>query len=86
MYWNLEVCVPVHEQLTDWFSVNEGLLQSDNFAPTSFAIFVNDFETNINGLNLSVPILNDIHLSILKYADDIALNAESAEYLQIMLN
>ena len=86
MYENLEACVKVNGQLTDWFSVTSGVRQGDNLAPTLFAIFVNDIASDINRLNLGVPILNDERLSILKYADDIVLLAESAEDLQSMLN
>ena len=86
IYENLEACVRVNGQLTDGFSVTSGVRQGDNLAPTLFAIFVNDIAADINGLNLGVPILNDERLSILKYADDIVLLAESAEDLQTMLN
>ena len=86
MYENLEACVRVNGQLTDWFSVESGVRQGDNLAPTLFAVFVNDIAADINGLNLGLPILNDECLSILKYADDIVLLAESAEDLQSMLN
>ena len=86
MYENLEACVRVNGQLTDWFSVNSGVRQGDNLAPTLFAIFVNDIASDINGLNLGIPIANDERLSILKYADDIVLIAESPEDLQRMLN
>ena len=86
MYENLEACVRVNTKLTDWFSVKSGVRQGDNLAPTLFAIFVNDIAANINDLNLGVPILNGERLSILKYADDIVLIAETADDLQIMLN
>ena len=86
MYENLEAYVKVNGQLTDWFSVTSGFRQGENLAPTLFAIFVNDIAADINGLNLCVPILNDERLSILKYADDIVLLAESAEDLQTILN
>ena len=86
MYENLEACVRFNGQLTDWFSVESGIRQGDNLAPTLFAIFVNDIASDINSLNLGVPIVNDECLSILRYADDIVLLAESAEDLQSMLN
>ena len=60
--------------------------QGDNLAPTLFAIFMNDIASDINRLKLGVPILNDERLSILKYAYDIVVIAESAEDLQSMLN
>ena len=72
--------------MTDWFSVESGVRQGDNLASTLFAIFVNDIAADTNGLYLGIPILNDERLSILKYADDIVLLAESAEDLQSMLN
>ena len=66
-YENLEACVRVNGQLTDWFSVTSGVRQGDNLAPTLFAIFVNDIAADINGLNLGVPILKDECLSILTF-------------------
>ena len=86
MYENLEACVRVNGHLTDWFSVTSEVRQGDNLEPSLFAIFVNDEAADINGLNLGFPILNDEHLSVLKYADDIVLLRESAEDLQTMLN
>ena len=76
----------VYGQLTDWFFVESSIRQGDNLAPTFFASFVNDIASDIISLNLGVPILNDERLSILKYADDILLLAESAEDIQSMLN
>ncbi|VDI08605.1 Hypothetical predicted protein [Mytilus galloprovincialis] len=57
----------------------------DNLLPTLFSIFINDLVQEINDLNLGVDLL-ETKLSLLLYADDIALVANSAEDLQCMLN
>ena len=42
MYSDLKSSVRVNNVLTDWFSVENGVRQGDNFAPTLLALFVND--------------------------------------------
>ena len=59
--------------------------QGDNLLPTLFSVFINDLVQEINDLNLGVDLL-ETKLSLLLYADDIALVANSAEELQCMLN
>ncbi|MES9882132.1 MAG: reverse transcriptase family protein [Sedimenticola sp.] len=86
LYANVEACVRVNGQLSDWFSVDSGVRQGDNLAPTLFALFINDIARHVNELGLGVPLCDGDRVSILKYADDIVLIAESPEDLQAMLN
>ena len=86
MYWNIESTVRVDNRLTDWFSVYSGVRQCDNLAPTLFAIYVNDVTACINELNVGIPISETDSISVLLYADDIVLMAQSATDLQKMIN
>ena len=85
MYSNIQSAVRVGCVLSDWFSVNAGVRQGDNLAPSLFAIYVNDLVSDINSLNRGVPIGNT-SVSCLIYADDIVLISDSCEHLQDQLN
>ena len=54
-------------------------------SPTLFSVYINDLTERINSLNCGVNI-DDFKLSILLYADDIALIAPDENSLQSMLN
>jgi hypothetical protein len=51
-----------------------------------FAIFINDLAIDINNLNLGIETGIDEKISILMYADDIVLMADSEDDLQKMLD
>ena len=59
--------------------------QGDNLAPTLFYMFVNDLAYRIKALNAGIDVNND-HISILLYADDIALISDSPDNLQCQVN
>jgi hypothetical protein len=54
-------------------------------SPTLFSVFANDLVKEINDLDLGIT-MGEAKVSILMYADDIFLIADSAEKLQSMLN
>ena len=85
LYSNLQSCVRVNGQLTDWFSQSTGVRQGDTLAPTLFALFINDLAMDINSLSKGV-LVNGKNVSILMYADDVVLISDSADGLQTMLN
>ena len=85
IYQSSESCVRVNGKLTNWFSCKTGVKQGDNLFPTLFSIFAIDLVHEINSLDLGANIADE-KLSILLYADDIALIAETPEELQCMLN
>lgn len=85
IYQNSESCVRLNGQLTNWFSCNTGVKQGDNLSPTLFSIFINDLVQDINELGLGVD-LGGKKLSLLLYADDIAMIAKSEAELQRMLD
>ena len=86
MYTGLRSSIRINEHLTDWFSIEKGVRQGDNLAPTLFAIFINDLVPEINCLNCGISLENDFSISTLFYADDIVLMSGSEEGLQRQLN
>ena len=85
MYTDLQMCVKLHNHLTNWFDSNVGVRQGDTLSPTLFNLFVNTLATEIKELNCGIKI-GDTTVSILLYADDIVLIAETETSLQKMLD
>lgn len=85
IYQSSESCVRINGVLTNWFDCNTGVKQGDNLSPTLFSIFINDLVQEINNLDVGIDLVNH-KLSMLLYADGIALIAKSTEDLQCMLN
>ena len=85
MYSNLQSCVRLNGNITDWFSVETGVRQGDNLAPTLFALFINDLTLDINSVHCGISLDTDLELSILLYADDVVLMSDSADGLQNQL-
>jgi hypothetical protein len=59
--------------------------QGDNLAPTLFSMFVNDLAHQLKSLNAGINV-NDDNVSILLYADDIAVISDSPENMQRLIN
>lgn len=85
IYGNTVSCVRVSELCTDWFFTSAGVRQGDNLSPTLFALFINDLAKEIKELRKGITV-GEINLSILLYADDIALLSDSKENLQEILD
>ena len=85
MYSNTLACVKVNENYTDWFDTVSGVRQGDNLSPTLFAIFINDLADGIKELNCGIQIGGD-NVSVLLYADDIAVISNNEENMQKMLD
>ena len=84
LYANTTTCIKLNGNLTDWFATKTGVRQGDVMSPTLFNIYINDLAKSLKDLNCGVDI-NGIIVSILLYADDIVLLAESEADLQRML-
>ena len=85
LYLNTEACVKINNLTTSWFESKLGVKQGDSLSPTLFNIFINDLCSSIKQSDLGITI-DDINCSILMYADDVVLMAESENALQNMLN
>ena len=84
IYCNSSACVRVNNNCTDWFNITSGVKQGDVLSPTLFSMYLNDMAVGIKQLQCGVN-LNGFELSILLYADDIALIAPDEHKLQLML-
>ena len=84
LYKNVKCTVRVNGQQTDWFEVNCGLKQGCILSPMLFNLFINDLTCHINDVGSGISV-GDTSLSILLYADDIVLMADSELKLQSLL-
>ncbi len=85
MYENVSCSVRVNCLTTERFDVELGVMQGCVLSPTLFSIFLNDLAGEIKYLKASIDI-DGYNLSILLFADDIALIADSTQALQAMLD
>ena len=86
IYSYVKSCVSIDGLRSEFFKNWLGLMQGEVLSPISFSFFINDFEIQFikDGC---VPVeLQDIHLFILMYADDMVLLSETIDGLQQMLN
>ena len=86
MYKSPRARVILNEFSTEYFDCPLGVKQGDTISPTLFSIFINDLAAEIKASNLGITLDNNLSLSILLYADDIILLAESEQKLQGMLD
>ena len=86
MYSKLHTCVQVQGGITSSFDSLFGLKQGCNLSPFLFNLFINDLTHSINCANIDAPIMNNIQVSCLFYADDLVIVSETKEGLQESLN
>ena len=85
IYRETTCCIKINDVLTDWFASASGVLQGDTLSPTLFNIFANDLIHDVTNLNKGISV-GDHNISILLYADDIAVLSENEENLQNVLD
>ena len=71
--------------MTDMFPVQFGVQQGCKLSPTLYLIYIYDLADDIRALNAGVDV-DGLHLSLLFYADDLALMAPDEQNLQRMLD
>ncbi len=86
MYTNTYSCVNVNNKLTEWFKTDNGCRQGDVLSPTAFSIIINDLLKELNTSGLGIKLDTELVISVLAFADDIVLMAESAENLQKLID
>ena len=69
---------------TEWFDVNVGVRQGCVISPLLFDVFVDGLAREVKALNLGVAA-GGSRLSLLLYADDIVVLADSVKDLQRMM-
>ena len=85
IYNKVECCVRINGIKTDWFDVGLGLKQGCLISPILFNLYVNDLANDIKDAGIGVKCGDDL-VSVLLYADDICLIAESEQELQKLLD
>ena len=76
IYTSPESCVLVGDRLTGWFQAKSGVHQEDSLSPILFAIFIDDLAEELKCAQTGINI-DDDHLALLMYADDVVLIADS---------
>ena len=84
MYTDTEACIRLNSLLTPWFNTTSGVKQGDCLSTTLFSLYINDLVHEINALNLGVDIDSE-NISILLYADDLVLVANTEADMNSML-
>ena len=82
IYMDTSSCVNVNNKMTDWFTTENGYRQGDVNSPTAFSMLINGLLNELNSCGIGVRINSELIVSVLAFADDIVLLAESPEDLQ----
>jgi hypothetical protein len=84
IYKRVESAVNLGQDITDFFTIDVGLRQGCLLSPILFDLFLNDLVKELNALGKGVKCGNK-KVTILLFADDIALIANSKEDLEFLL-
>jgi hypothetical protein len=84
LYQKVESCILLGDHRTDFFNIQVGVRQGCILSPILFILFINDLCEAIKKLNKGVAF-GGRYLSILFFADDIVILAETKEDLEKML-
>ena len=86
MYANVKSCVTLQGLKSEYFRSSLGLMQGEVLSPILFSLYVNDFEIEFIKNGCTSIELQNLHLFILMYADDMVLFSESVDGLQNMFD
>ena len=78
-------CIKLNGHINKWSPSLFVVGQGGTLSPTVFNVFINDLTDELNRLNLGIQV-GEKRISILLYANDIALVAENDTALQTMLD
>ncbi len=84
LYKDVKCSVKINGHYSEWFNVSVGLKQGCLISPMLLNLYIDDLISEIRNLNCGVYTEDEI-ISILLYADDIALIATNEIDLQKML-
>ena len=86
MYSKLRSCVQIQGGISPYFDSLIGLKQGCNLSPILFNLFINSLIHHINSANPDSPMLDNIQVSCLFYADDLVILSETKVGLQKSLD
>jgi len=85
LYRKVKSSIKVNDECTEWFDIDVGVRQGSVLSPVLFSLFINGMAEEVKKLGLGVSYGDEV-VSLLLYADDIVLCAESKDDLQRMMN
>ena len=85
MYSKLTARVKVTQGLTESFPVTVGTRQGCNLSPPLFNCYINELPRVLNDMSAKQPLLGDLKISCLLYADDLILISKSPDGLQQLI-
>ena len=85
LYEDVKSCVKVNGLYTDWFPVGCGLKQGCCLSPILFNFYINDLVNTISSFGIGINLGDEV-ASVLFYADDLVLLAETETDLQILID
>ena len=85
IYHKAFCAVKVNGILSDWFESTQGTKQGDNLSPNWFSMYLNPLLSELKATEVGVQVDNCL-ISVLAYADDLVLVAESERDLQKLIN
>ena len=86
MYSKAAAKVICSNRLSYTFQYNEGVRQGCNLSPLLFCVYISDLENHLTVNQAGSITLNQIRTSLLQFADDLALLADTSHGLQKSLD
>ena len=85
---SLDICNPgiENDDINAFFTSQTGVFQGESLSPLLFSFFLNDLDDFMKAGNVTGVNLNEFMLTILLFADDMALLSQSREGLQTALD
>ena len=85
LYDDVKCCVKLNGFHTDWFAVRCGLKQGCSLSPMLFNLYINDLAKRISSYGIGINLENEM-ISILMYANDLVLLAETEYDLNLLID
>ena len=86
MYSPFKSCVRTSDGTSEYFCQENGVLQVESMSPTLFAAYINEIESKMNEIEGMGVSINGVMVSVLMYADDLVLLAQTEAGLQRGIN
>ena len=86
IYNESKVCLNVNGFLSPSFASKFGVKQGDSLSPTLFNLFINDLADTLNRSDKGVKLNNELRITSLLYADDLALISDSESNMQELIS